>query len=238
MSNLVVCIECENFTLTNSKIFNHEGILLLYSDNFYIGNNIFSDGNNGISLANSNNGKVTSNKIERNDHAMSISKSNNIEVINNKFIGNYNVANIYSSNGNIFEKNTIEGTGRKILYLHGTSDNNIFKYNTIKNNYPELPLGLLNIERDSTNTVFNYNNIYDNNIYPSWPVIRLNHNGNDVDARYNYWGTTDLTQISEIIEDFFDDPSLGIIHFKPILNEPYTPEQADGRTKVKPKVNF
>jgi hypothetical protein len=63
--------------------------------------------------------------------------------------------------------------------------------------------------------------IIDNNIYNNSTNIELSlQASNDIDATYNWWGTTDKATISQKIYDFDDDFNLGKVTFIPFLNEP------------------
>lgn len=65
-------------------------------------------------------------------------------------------------------------------------------------------------------TIIN-NNIYDNTIN-----IELSaYASEDINATYNWWGTTDTQTISELIVDFYDNLfDLGKVSFTPFLTEP------------------
>jgi len=47
-----------------------------------------------------------------------------------------------------------------------------------------------------------------------------------VDARYNYWGTSDDATIQTLIYDWFDDGTKSIVDYAPILTAPYTSLQS------------
>jgi len=56
-------------------------------------------------------------------------------------------------------------------------------------------------------------NMYSNGLYE----VRSNES-NNVDATYNWWGTTNETLIGEHIYDYFDNTSLGEVSYVPFLN--------------------
>jgi hypothetical protein len=61
-----------------------------------------------------------------------------------------------------------------------------------------------------------YNNIYENVNYN----INNQVAGDDINATFNWWGTTNTTAISESIYDYYDDFNLGTVTFVPLLDEP------------------
>jgi hypothetical protein len=73
---------------------------------------------------------------------------------------------------------------------------------------------------DGTPTII-YNNIHDNADYN----IQLGEETeNDINAAYNWWGTTDVSAINQSIYDFKNDFYLGTVNFVPFLTEP-NPEE-------------
>ncbi len=73
---------------------------------------------------------------------------------------------------------------------------------------------------DGTPTII-YNNIHDNSDYN----IQLGEDTeNDIDATYNWWGTTDVSAINQSIYDYKNDFYLGTVNFVPFLTEP-NPEE-------------
>jgi hypothetical protein len=60
------------------------------------------------------------------------------------------------------------------------------------------------------------NNILDNSYYN----IYLRSITNNVNATYNWWGTTDTQTINQTIYDFKNDFNLGKVNFTPFLTEP------------------
>lgn len=62
----------------------------------------------------------------------------------------------------------------------------------------------------------------DNNIFANALHIEMapGSQDKDLDARNNWWGTTDLEAIRQSIEDVHDDPNLGEVLIEPIRNEP------------------
>jgi hypothetical protein len=58
-----------------------------------------------------------------------------------------------------------------------------------------------------------------NNFYGNQENIRLATSQN-LNATYNWWGTTDVQAINQSIYDFKNDFSLGVVTFIPFLNSP------------------
>jgi hypothetical protein len=86
--------------------------------------------------------------------------------------------------------------------------NLIIRNNTIANN----PVGISITQLSPT---INYNNIENctqNSIYL--------HVSNNINATYNWWGTTDTQTINQAIHDDKNDFTLGIVSFVPFLTEP------------------
>ena len=72
------------------------------------------------------------------------------------------------------------------------------------------------IKLRSLPAVIVYNNIQDygqNSIY-------LDGTSSNIDATYNWWGTTDASSINRTIYDFKNDFNLGTVNFVPFLTEP------------------
>jgi hypothetical protein len=92
-----------------------------------------------------------------------------------------------------------------------------------------LPLATLNIQTNiianssfaisltsCPSATINYNNIQNY----AQRSINLTGTSADVNATYNWWGTTDPSAINQSIYDFKNDFNLGIVSFIPFLNEP------------------
>jgi parallel beta-helix repeat protein len=90
--------------------------------------------------------------------------------------------------------------------------------NTISNNSVGIYLYQSNFDTSPTIT---YNNIHDNSDYN---IQLAEYTENDVNATYNWWGTTDTQAINQTIFDFKNDFNLGTVNFIPFLSEP-NPEE-------------
>jgi hypothetical protein len=63
-------------------------------------------------------------------------------------------------------------------------------------------------------------NFAHNDIQNNTQNIYLVSNPNNVDAAYNWWGTTNADAINQTIHDFKNDFNLGVVNFIPFLTEP------------------
>ncbi len=124
-------------------------------------------------------------------------------IVRNTIINNQNGINGYGGyqiiEGNIIQNNQI-----------GIIEGGIVHNNTIANSS-------IAIDNPSTQANIMYNNIVDysqNSIRLSqWDTFNVN-------ATYNWWGTTDAALIDQSIRDFEDDFNLGKVNYNPILTAP------------------
>jgi predicted outer membrane repeat protein len=107
---------------------------------------------------------------------------------------------------NAFLDNTATGNGAAIYV---TKDIAITE-NTILHNNAGLGLGGIYVKN---HPVINFNNLYENSDYDFYNGTP--QGAADVNAEYNWWGTSDYTQIMTNTWDWFDDPSLGLVDFDP-----------------------
>jgi parallel beta-helix repeat protein len=63
--------------------------------------------------------------------------------------------------------------------------------------------------------------ITNNNIYGNFFSIQIEEFKIDVDAENNWWGSTEISEIEESIQDGKDEPSLGFIDYEPFAIEPF-----------------
>jgi hypothetical protein len=94
----------------------------------------------------------------------------------------------------------------------------VIENDTITQNYIGLYLSSF-----STKSILINNNIYNNTgIFDdiNRSVTIESSQSANVNATYNYWGTTDQSAISNSIHDHKNDSSLGTVNFVPFLNEP------------------
>ncbi len=119
--------------------------------------------------------------------------------------------------GNLIINNTgTLGSGEGGIRIDYAGTSPLIQNNTIAQN----SVGL-NLLASPSPTILN-NNIQNNSEYS----IYLNSgSSNDINATYNWWGTTDAQAINQTIYDFKDDFNLGTVSFVPFLNasNPETP---------------
>jgi hypothetical protein len=66
--------------------------------------------------------------------------------------------------------------------------------------------------------------LYTNNIFENSGLYQVyNNSANDVEARYNYWGTSDSAMIATKIYDKFDNSAKGIVHYMDFAALPSLP---------------
>jgi parallel beta-helix repeat protein len=189
-------------------------------------NNITGDGSFTLIQIAKGSPTVSNNNITGNGNSLVIDVGQSSAVISNNAIkgvgvGDYGIGgtgNAYIS-GNILYgfKVGISGSGSTIernLIINNTNgismgrdENLIIRNNTIANNSIGIYL------RSSSSTMI-YNNIQNNsnyNIYLDWYAT------SDVNATYNWWGTTDTAAIDKKIYDYNDNFNLGKVDYIPFL---------------------
>ena len=82
---------------------------------------------------------------------------------------------------------------------------------TIRNN--TINSGGIQLQKSAT---INFNNIQNY----GQTSIYLTNTPNNVNATYNWWGTTEIQAINRTIHDFKNDFNLGVVTFTPVLVEP------------------
>lgn len=140
---------------------------------------------------------------------------------NNFFSGNKHSINGYSNVSGAPLKiyyNSFATSLNYHIYLRG-QDSEI-KYNDINSTSGAIWLGDMYLKK--TYSVLNYNNLYGKRY-----LLRLGSNTANVNARYNYWGTTSESEIRNLIFDRNDvstsDPfytGYGIVDYSNYLTEP------------------
>jgi hypothetical protein len=135
--------------------------------------------------------------------------SNNCDVIDNTLIGCINA--IYVEGQATIEDNLLYQNNVGIYFSLGQA---IIESNTIANN-------TIGIQLPSVSSTIIYNNLLNNQL--SISLIDTGTNtlqSNDINATYNYWGTTDQQAINQTIFDFKDNFNLGTVNFVPFLTAP------------------
>jgi outer membrane protein assembly factor BamB len=95
----------------------------------------------------------------------------------------------------------------------------IIENNTILRNYIGIYFTWIKFDYDTELSV-HYNNIYKNSYYDMLNTEEIYET--DVNATYNWWGTTNSSLIDEHIYDFYDNYNFGEVIYKPFLTEFYT----------------
>jgi hypothetical protein len=139
--------------------------------------------------------------------------------------GDCNFSNniLVNNAGDIMKTNLgVNVTNNTIVYNTGSiviNDYDTLKYNTLMGN-SSLVL-MYNIDSSAQ---YSHNNIYNLNskIGISNSVIRQWLYTPNTDARNNWWGTTNYTDIADAITDYDDDTSLSRVNYIPILTSPDT----------------
>ncbi len=89
--------------------------------------------------------------------------------------------------------------------------NNTLTNNTVGISFPEYWAGI-----PFSPSIF-YNNIYANTNYNINSAVP-----NNINATYNWWGTTDTQAISQTIYDYYDNFNVGVVTYSPLLTAPNT----------------
>jgi len=216
------------------------GITVRYASYVNISNVWVTSNDDGIFLANSNNVNITnSNTSGNSDFGIRLYKTNNsvltgITANNNTYgividVSSYNTVQNSIVNGNsqwglpvinASLNNTLLGNNLSSnyvgIYIYNMSDyTKVTESNIISNTFEGIRL----YGSGSAGVSINNNNIYNN------PNRNLNVSQGpnwNVNATYNWWGTTDCAQINMSIYDYQDNPSFsGNATFQPFLNADY-----------------
>ena len=122
---------------------------------------------------------------------------------------------------NLIEGNLLVNNTNGIeIWVNGPNPNykDIIRNNTLTNNSVGISLNE-NVYPNPLLATIEFNNIYGNTVY------NINMAGSlgipeNVNATYNWWGTTDLQTISQTIYDYYDNYNLGQLLIGPILTAP------------------
>jgi len=216
--------EASNNTISNSSIKNQNHNVKILGEggglvnNNLISGNLIEEGNNGIWIINKDDLGTSINIIERNF------------IINNGSAFGYGLFIALNStvvSGNIFWRNNIAifsedigdncSIGNNSFYenklaikVNTGSEGNEYLNNTFSLNTDEV-VGI----GETLSTVFNANNLMHNGGKEN---IVVNNTPFDLSVINNYWGTTDVSQIDNLIYDNSDDPDLGVLNYVPYLN--------------------
>ena len=133
--------------------------------------------------------------------------------------------------GNIITGNSASWVSGGGIWSHGSPT---ITGNTITNNpaygsgifsifgLPTIKYNTITDTTTSAIAIYIYSDsalIDSNNIYATGYTV-YNNGGSNIDARYNYWGTTSSDTIDMKICDFYDYSTRGIVYYEPFLTEP------------------
>lgn len=120
------------------------------------------------------------------------------------------------------ERNVIMSNNGMGIYLlaHAGDRSPIIRNNTIAKN--SFGIKVLYRSSPSLAPIITLNNFQDNNEYNVYfdPDSDVGFDAYNLNATYNWWGTTDPESISQSIYDFEDNFNLGNVTFVPFLTEP------------------
>ena len=156
----------------------------------------------------------------------------NNSVVANRYGYNQQGDNIYAEiTGNDFLSNDLETNpmnGGSGVSIYGSTTNcaAVLRDNTIIGNlWGITAIYMHNIDM-GTEDDWGHNRIY-KNMNETGQYALYNNSSCDITAVGNYWGTTDLVEVEEIIYHKTDDPSLGLVTYNPIWLEDGVEEISD-----------
>jgi parallel beta-helix repeat protein len=152
---------------------------------------------------------ISNNQIRDGGHGSGIGISCSNSYISDNIISGFRKTGIMTYPNSTIVRNLIINCQTGIdLWTYSSPT---IRYNTIANNF-------VGIEVDyALSPTIVYNNIQNNSNYN----IYLGPDAeNDINATYNWWGTTDPQAINQTIFDFKNDFNLGKVNFVPFLTEP------------------
>jgi hypothetical protein len=168
-----------------------------------------------------------------NNYGVFLGGSNNALVFDNTFIGLYYPGAIVASSGApVVERNLIKGSHSSnpsslpSIGITIYSANPLIENNTITENDIGLNIyydSLSNPPSTPPSPTIVYNNIQNNseyNIYLGDLATVYGLTAPDVNASYNWWGTTDIPAINQTIYDFKNNHNVGTVTFTPLLTKP------------------
>lgn len=134
-------------------------------------------------------------------------------IVNNNISGYSAGIDMRSDTSTIVEGNLIVDNVQGIqLVVHQGPVSPTIRNNTITDN--SNGISLLRQFTAPTSPLILYNNIYANTNY------NINSNvPDDINATFNWWGTTDTEAINQTIHDYYEDFNLGTVDFTPFLSE-------------------
>jgi len=205
-SNGIVVSNYKSFITGNTISLNlGSAIDVEYGEAELFGNIIINNFGSGIQI--SDGSLVINNCIISNNNQFGIGFSGpgNLTITNCAISNNsYSGIRVYGSGWFEIIGNKIYGNGIKGVHQPNTPD--------------AKPDGIYFYTGNSNVTA----SIHNNNIYQNVPYNIYNDGISNIDAEYNWWGTSNEDSISSQIWDFNDDFALGTVDYEPWLGEPYS----------------
>lgn len=180
-------------TIKGNTFYENKDAIKLFQHSNTIQNNFFVRNRNGIICWQSNHNTITENLFSRNTlSALTLTAGSSFNTVTNNSL-NYNKGGVWIKPDSMHNS----------LY-------NSFLYNTLYGN-SEFSFQILNAPQGPVQ----FNNIGRNGSYHSF----INLTDSIVHAEYNFWGTTSESSIDSIISDLHDQPQIGEVIYKPILDQ-------------------
>jgi hypothetical protein len=222
----------QNCTISNNA---GSGIRVVSGESAISSNTIIDNSGNGIYISSSDS-TITDNVVNNNNTGIRISSSSGKIAGNTISKNSGDGINIETSTLTIRENHVTENSTENGAGLYINAGVAEIHNNTFTDNIGSNAIFFEN-QQDTTFIANSLNN----------PVcayeISINI-PNTFDASRNYWGTSDTTEISSRIYDYYDDFSLGRVVFEPILNQEVTQDTIlidllspdDGGLSIKPNL--
>ncbi|MCK5559949.1 MAG: PKD domain-containing protein, partial [Thermoplasmata archaeon] len=192
--------------INNTFLGNYESIYGEYSSSI-IFNNSFSNAERAIYLWYSS-PYILNNNITNTRYGIILSHCNSTIISHNSVKnGEYGIHYEYSDSFQVIFNEVLNNSEAGIFDVDTSAK--IFN-NTIIGNEKGIKLN------DGATPIVNNNNIFNNgnSIWLHYTCV------DDINAKNNWWGTTDTALINQSIYDYYDDFNLGIVNYMPFLTSP------------------
>jgi hypothetical protein len=135
---------------------------------------------------------------------------------------------IYVKFGGIDLQNSLveNNFGYGIISVGSNTESVVASRITVRNNTGtgingDITISNSKITENNQSGITSSSSIHYNSIFGNTPYDLAVDSADEVDASYNWWGTTNETLIQESIHDYYDDYNLGIVTYKPYISSPY-----------------
>lgn len=196
--------------IDNNIIYGNSGVGIRSRGNgtYTISNNIITNntsvGIHGIYASH----YINNNIVSSNSGGIEISQGGDYDINYNQIISNNNGAD--GSGFDPYGGTSQSAWSPSVNLNYNTFTKNTSEQATILTFHPESGDPSFNM---INNNIFNNNSIYELKNYRESSI-------SDVNAENNYWGTKDTDKISELIFDWNENASLGMVDFQPFKNQP------------------